>query len=169
MMATKQAPLHIFCGYAHEDEPLFHELKKALAILTWQEVIRIWHYRDLQPGAQWEYEIEREFNIADIILLLISPNFMASDYCYSKEMHWAITRRTTGAACVIPVLGKPTPGWETTPLSQLQALPTGLEPIISIPISCIEPLPFLFIFSLSITRYRFFLQYVSPGKLASDI
>lgn len=131
MVVIKHAPLRIFCGYAHEDESLFHELKKSLAILIRQEAISVWHYGDLHPGAQWEYEIEQELNNADIILLLISPNFMASDYCYSKEMNWAITRSMTGAARVIPILGKPTPGWEATPLGQLQTLPTGLLPIVS--------------------------------------
>src|SRR5256885_4877589 len=90
--AMQRTPLRVFCGYAHEDEALFHELDTALAILKQQKAINIWHYRNLLPGAQWEWEIERELNTADIILLLVSPAFMASDYCYSKEMQWALTR-----------------------------------------------------------------------------
>lgn len=54
---------------------------------------------------------------------------MASDYCWGKEMHWAITRHTVGEARVIPILLKPTPGWETTPLGTLQALPAQAQPI----------------------------------------
>jgi len=121
--------LRIFCGYAHEDQALFQQLKKALAVLIRQEAVSIWHYGDLLPGDQWEYEIERELNTADLILLLISPAFIASDYCWSKEMQWAITRHTIGEARVIPLLLKPTPGWETTPLGALQALPTMAKPI----------------------------------------
>lgn len=127
-MATQQSPLRVFCGYAHEDKSLFQRLKKALEVLRRQEAISIWQYGDLPPGAQWEQEIERELNTADIILLLISPAFMASDYCWSKEMQWSIARHSTGEARVIPIILKPT-DWKTTPLGALQALPKDAKPI----------------------------------------
>lgn len=76
----EQVPaLRVFCGYAHEDQALFRHLRSALAVFIRQEAVSIWHYGDLLPGAQWEREIERELNTADIILLLIGPAFMASD------------------------------------------------------------------------------------------
>lgn len=126
----EQAPApRIFCGYAHEDNVLFQRLKTALAVLIRQEAVSIWHDGNLLPGAQWECEIERELHAADIILLLLSPAFMASDYCWGKEMHWAIIQHNLGEACVIPILLKPTPGWETTPLGTLQALPAQAQPI----------------------------------------
>ena len=128
-MGERVPALRIFCGYAHEDNALFQRLKTALAVLIRQEAVSVWHYGDLLPGAQWECEIERELNTADIILLLISPAFMASEYCWSKEMQWAITRHALGEARVIPILLKPTPGWETTPLGTLQALPARAQPI----------------------------------------
>ncbi len=128
-MEAQTPALRIFCGYAHEDQAHFRQLKAALAVLIRQEAVSIWHDGDLLPGDQWEYEIERELNTADIILLLISPAFITSDYCWSKEMHWAITRHTIGEARVIPILLKPTPGWKTTPLGALQALPTEAKPI----------------------------------------
>jgi TIR domain len=130
-MTAQQLPLHIFCGYAHQDKPLFLELKKSLAVLWRQEAIHIWHDGDILPGAHWDNEIEQQLNTADIILLLISPNFIASDYCYNKEMEWALTRGTTGAARVIPILGKPTPNWEKTQIGQLQALPANGPAITS--------------------------------------
>jgi hypothetical protein len=128
-MEEQAAALRVFCGYAHEDNALFQKLKTALAVLIRQDAVNVWHDGDLLPGAHWESEIERELNTADIILLLVSPAFMASDYCWSKEMQWAITRHTTGEARVIPILLKPTPGWEATPLGALQALPTDAKPI----------------------------------------
>lgn len=130
-MGEQAAALRVFCAYAHQDKAIFEQLKTALAVLIRQEAVSVWHYGDLLPGAQWEREIERELNTADIILLLISPAFIASDYCWSKEMQWAITRHMTGEACVIPILLKPTPDWETTPLGALQALPTDAKPIIA--------------------------------------
>lgn len=128
-MGEQAGALSVFCGYAHEDKALFEQLKTALAVLIRQGMISVWHDGDLLAGAQWEREIERELNTADIILLLISPAFIASDYCWSKEMQWAITRHMTGEARVIPILLKQTSGWETTPLGALQALPTHAKPI----------------------------------------
>jgi hypothetical protein len=128
-MATQPPPLHIFCGYAHEDKALCEQLKTALAVFTRQDAVSIWHDGDLLPGDQWEREIERELNTADIILLLISPAFIDSNYCWSKEMQWAITRSMTGTARVVPILGRPTSGWKTTFLGKLQALPTNVKPI----------------------------------------
>ncbi len=128
-MEGQTPALRIFCGYAHEDQALFEQIKKALAVLIRQDIISVWHDGDLLPGAQWDSEIEREMNTADIILLLISPAFMASDYCWSKEMQWAITRHTIGEARVIPILLKLTSGWEATPLGALQALPAHAKPI----------------------------------------
>ncbi len=130
-MGEQLVALRVFCGYAHEDQALFQQLKKALTIPIRQQTISVWDAGDLLPGAQWKSEIEHQLNTADIILLLISPAFMASDYCWSKEMHWAITRHTMGEALVIPILLKTTPDWETTPLGALQALPTGAKPITS--------------------------------------
>lgn len=123
------AALHIFCGYSHDDEALFQQLKKTLVIPIKQEAISIWYDRELLPGSEWDAEIERQLNSADIILLLVSPSFMASEYCWSKEMRWAISRHDTGDAYLVPIIAEPTPGWETTPLGTLLALPTDAKPI----------------------------------------
>src|SRR6266487_5470021 len=89
-MATQPSPLRIFCGYAHEDTVLFQQLKTALAVLIRQDAVSVWHDGDLLPGAQWESEIERELNTADIILLLISPAFMALKCIFDEKVRRAI-------------------------------------------------------------------------------
>ncbi len=119
-MNTQITPLRIFCGYASKDEALFKQLHTP---------INVWNYRDIPPGAEWDSEIEHQLSTADIIILLLSPSFIASEYCWSKEMQWAITRHTAGDARVIPIILKPTPDWETTPLGSLQALPVDAKPI----------------------------------------
>ncbi|HVB21551.1 MAG TPA: toll/interleukin-1 receptor domain-containing protein [Ktedonobacteraceae bacterium] len=128
-MNTRVTPLRIFCGYASKDEVLFKQLHTALAVPIRQEPINVWNYQDIPPGAEWGSEIEQQLSTADIIILLVSPSFIASEYCWSKEMQWAITRHTAGEARVIPIILKPTPGWETTPLGSLQALPVSAKPI----------------------------------------
>ncbi len=85
-------PVKIFFCYAHEDEELLNKLKTHLAPLQWQGLIETWHDRDISPGTEWEEEIKGQLNTAQIILLLVSPDFMASKYCYSIEMKRAVER-----------------------------------------------------------------------------
>src|SRR2546425_6936853 len=97
-------PLEIFCCYAHEDEALLNKLKTHLKPLQRQGLIDIWYDRDITAGTEREREIDSHLNTAQIILLLISPDFMASDYYYSVEMKRALGRHESGEARVIPVI-----------------------------------------------------------------
>jgi len=120
----------IFFCYAHEDELLLNQLKRQLRPLQRQELIDVWHDRDINAGTEWEQEISQHLNAADIILLLISPDFMDSDYCYCVEMKRAIERNEHGEAHVIPIILRPV-YWQVEPLDKLQALPKDSLPITS--------------------------------------
>src|SRR5579863_6395499 len=100
-------PLKIFFCYAHEDEALLNKLKTHLRPLQRQGLIEMWHDRDINAGTQWEREIDKHLNIAQIILLLISPDFMDSEYCYSKEMFRALELQKRDEAQVIPIILRP--------------------------------------------------------------
>ena len=128
-METGARPVHIFCGYAHEYKSLFEQLNEHLAVLRSEEYIALWHYGEILPGAEWESAITHHLDQADLILLLISPSFMHSEYCRGKEMRRAIERHKTGEVHVIPILLRPTPAWEATGLGGLQALPTHANPV----------------------------------------
>ncbi len=123
-MATK-----IFFSYAHEDELLLKKLKTHLRPLQRQGLIDVWHDRDISAGSEWEQEIDKQINTANIILLLVSPDFMNSDYCYSVEMKRAMERHARGEARVIPVILRPV-YWHNAPFGRLQALPTDAKPIV---------------------------------------
>ena len=84
--------IEIFFCYAHEDEELLKGLAKQLQALKRQGIIDMWYDRDISAGSEWESEIDKHLNSAQIILLLVSPDFMASDYCYSKEMRRTMIR-----------------------------------------------------------------------------
>jgi len=120
----------VFICYAHEDEPLRQSLEKHLRVLQRQGLINVWHDHRISPGANWEQEIDISLNNAHIILLLVSPDFMASDYCYSIEMKRALQRHEQGLARVLPIIVRPV-HWQTTPLGKLQALPTDARPVVS--------------------------------------
>src|SRR5437588_11104297 len=122
-------PLKIFFCYAREDEPLLNKMKAHLAALQRLGFIDMWHDRNISAGTEWEREINKHLNEADIILLLISPDFMVSDYCYSKEMKWAMNRHEHGEARVVPVILRPVDSWKEAPFGKLQALPRDAVPI----------------------------------------
>jgi hypothetical protein len=121
----------IFFCYAHEDENLLKKLKAHLIPLQRQRVIDLWHDRDISAGSEWEQEISQHLNAAQIILLLVSPDFMASDYCYGIEMQRALERHQRGEARVIPIILRPV-YWQGI-LGNLQALPTDAKPVRSWP------------------------------------
>lgn len=121
-------PVEIFCCYARKDQPLLNELKSHLSPLQRQGLVTLWADTDINAGSEWEREIKRHLNTAQIILLLVSPDFMASDYCYSKEMKLALERHQRGDARVIPIILRPV-YWQGA-LGKIQALPTNAKPVI---------------------------------------
>ena len=122
-------PAKIFFCYTHEDEALLNKLKTHLRPLQRQNLIDIWYDRNIGAGSVWEEDIKHHLNEADIILLLISPSFIDSDYCYSIELQRAIERHKGGNVRVIPIILEYV-YWQFEPLSSLQALPTDAKPIM---------------------------------------
>lgn len=129
---TKKAakPIEIFYSYAHEDEALRNQLNTHLATLRRQGLITEWYDRQIQAGAPWSSEIDTHLKTAQVILLLISPDFINSDYCYSIEMDYALQRHNKGEARVVPVLLRPV-DWKGAPFEKLQALPRDARPVIA--------------------------------------
>ena len=122
----------VFISYSIEDEPLLKELETHLAILRRQGVITTWNEQDISAGAERQREIDFHLNTNQIILLLVSANFLASKYCYGVAMQRAVERHNAGEARVIPIILRPA-HWEVTPFGKLHALPTGATPITSWP------------------------------------
>src|SRR5712692_3640397 len=133
MPETPGAPkqeIKLFYCYAREDKALRDELEIHLSNLKRQYHLTNWHDREILPGENWEQAIDTHLSTSHLILLLISPNFIASDYCYGKEMAKALEREKAGTCRVIPILLRPT-DWENAPFSHLQLLPTDARPVTS--------------------------------------
>lgn len=128
-MAVNQA-LEVFFSYSHRDEILRDELAKHLSIMKRQGTISAWYDRQITAGSEWAGEIDDHLNSARVILLLISADFLASDYCWDVELKRAIERHEAGDACVIPIILKPV-DWSGAPFSKLQALPKNAHPVTS--------------------------------------
>jgi CheY-like chemotaxis protein len=125
-------PVDLFYSYAHEDEKLRDELDGHLALLRRKGVIRPWHDRGIVPGQKWDEAIDARLSTADLILLLVSMDFLNSDYIWGKELATAIARAERGDASVVPVLLRAV-DIEGAPFAQLQGLPTDLRPVTSWP------------------------------------
>jgi ABC-type branched-subunit amino acid transport system substrate-binding protein len=127
-MINKPQPVSMFISYAHEDEPLRKQFEKHLSLLQRQGLVSAWHDRQITGGTNWAEVLDRHLNSASIILLLISADFLASDYCYGIEMRRALDRDKAGQAQVIPIFLRPV-DWKDAPFAHLQALPTNTRAI----------------------------------------
>jgi TIR domain-containing protein len=121
-------PIEIFFSYAHEDETWRAKLSKFLRRLERDGEIQSWHDRDISGGKEWEKEIMTHLNTAHIILLLISQDFIDSDFCSGVELKQAMERHKAGTARVIPIIVRHS-DWQGTSFAQLQALPRDGKPL----------------------------------------
>lgn len=116
--------LEVFISYAHQDQQFRNELDKHLSNLRRQGIISSWSDGDIAPGTEWQRQVINHLDTARIILLLISADFMASDFCYSIEMTRALERHRANEARVLPIILRPT-DWKDAPFAALEVLPTG--------------------------------------------
>ena len=123
-------PAQLFYSYSHKDEKLRDRLKVHLSALKREGIISGWHDRKIGAGTEWKDAIDDNLRSANIILLLVSADFLASDYCYDVELKYAMDRHEKGQARVIPVILQPC-DWKTTIFAKLQALPTNGRPVIT--------------------------------------
>jgi hypothetical protein len=126
-------PVSIFISYSRKDEALMRQLEKHLAPLRRSILISSWHDGCIISGEEWEPQIKKNLEEAQIILLLISVDFINSDYCYNVELTRAIERHKFGKVRVIPIILRDC-DWQMLPvgnmlLGKLQALPQSALPI----------------------------------------
>jgi len=123
----------VFFSYSHADEALRDQLEKQLAMLRRQGVIETWHDRRIGAGQDIDHAIDEHINRDEIILLLVSPDFLASDYCYDIEMKRAMERHHAGKAIVIPVILRAC-DWHHAPFGKLNATPRDGKPVTQWPV-----------------------------------
>lgn len=121
-------PVRIFISYSHKDRAAHERLVSHLAPLRRANRIAPWTDREILPGTDWSTAIDDHLATAQIILLLVSASFVASDYCFEKEMRFAMTQHEAGAARVIPIIIRPV-DFSGTPFARLQALPRDARPV----------------------------------------
>jgi hypothetical protein len=126
--AMPDKPIEVFFSFSHKDESLRDKLANHLKIFERRGIISGWHDRQITAGSEWAGQLDEHLNTAQVILLLISDDFLASDYCYDIEMQRALERHDNGEARVIPIILRPC-DWQDAPFGKLQALPKDLLPV----------------------------------------
>ena len=124
--------INLFFSHSYRDRHFRRKLEKHLAVLQREGLIADWHDREIAAGDEWKSEIDRHLLSADIVLLLVTADFIASDYCWSEEIKKVLERHQRGEARVIPVILKPC-SWGNTPFGGLQAVPKSARPVTSWP------------------------------------
>jgi internalin A len=121
-MEARSEAVRVLISYSHRDDNLRNELQTHLKLLQRQGIIDAWDDRQIDAGDEWKRKIDDNLERADIILLLVSADFIASDYCYEIEGKRALERHDNNEACVIPVIVRDV-NWSGAPFAKLQALP----------------------------------------------
>jgi len=134
---TPAAPVTLFYSYAHEDEALRDELQGHLKLLERRGLLAPWHDRQIVLGAHWSGAIDANLRNAELVLLLISKDFIESDYIWGTELAVAMQRQAEHEAVVVPIIVRAVDlepdDAQDLPFLKLQALPTDLRPVTSWP------------------------------------
>jgi len=123
-------PVRVFFSYSHEDDKHRFALEKHLKMLEREGLVESWYDRKILPGEDWATSIDRELARAEIILFLVSADFLASEYCWGVEVKTAMERHEKGEALVVPVLVRAC-DWQSAPFGKIHGLPKNVKPVTS--------------------------------------
>ena len=125
---TNPDSVRLFYSYSHRDEQYREQLEAHLAALRRQNLIEEWNDREIVPGQEWQGVIDNKLEASKVILLLVSADFINSDYCYETEMRRAVEKHERREAIVVPVIIRPA-DWHETPFGRIQAIPKDGKPV----------------------------------------
>ena len=120
--------MKVFISYSHKDDAALERLHTHLAVLRRDGRIEGWFDREILAGGEIDAEVGERLEASGLFLLLVSPDFLASDYCVEREMERALERHRSGEARVVPIIVEPC-DWASTPLRDLKALPRDGKPV----------------------------------------
>ena len=123
-----QQPIKLFISYAHEDQEYLDRLLIQLASMQRKNLIENWSDKAIAAGDKWDDAIKRAIEEASIVLFLVSPHFLASDYIHAVEVQKAIAQSQLDQSVIVPIIIRPC-DFEDSDLSDFQALPKGAKAI----------------------------------------
>lgn len=120
--------MKLFISYSHKDESFMEEFEEHLSQLKRNKIISLWHDRKLVAGGDWKGGIDSNLESSDVVILLISPSFLASDYCCEIELAKALEMHDSSQAVVVPIVIREC-DWTEGQFSKLQALPKDAKAV----------------------------------------
>ena len=117
----------IFVSYSHLDTPAMERLRTHLAALM-RDGVSVWFDGDLDAGDQLSTGIARALRQADIFVALLSPDYLASNYCWNIEYRRAMNRRARGSMRVVAAVVRPC-DWKSTRAAGFKLLPRDGRPV----------------------------------------
>jgi len=118
----------VFISYSHKDEAHREDLEEHLTMLKREGIIEVWHDRKITAGSEWKNAIDENLDSAQITIFLISPSFLASDYCHDIELKRALERHESGLTKIISIIVRAC-NWQSAGFSKFQALPKDAKPV----------------------------------------
>ena len=120
--------LKIFISYSHKDEAILERLRIHLAMLRREGVVETWDDREIRAGQRVNETIADAHDASTVFMPIVSPDFLASVYCYEKEMQTALEKAEQGKMTIFPVIAEPS-DWLASPLQKFKAVPRDGKPI----------------------------------------
>lgn len=120
--------MRAFISYSHRDAEALDRLHTHLKPLVREGQIETWFDRDILAGDELDADITEQLETCELFLLIVSPDFLASDYCVEREMQRALQRHDAGEARVVPIIIEPC-DWTSSPLRKLKAVPKDGKPV----------------------------------------
>jgi hypothetical protein len=127
-------PIDVFISYAAADDALRDTLEKHLSMLRRDRLIEAWHHGRVGAGVDWKQERDKRLRAARVVLLLVSPDYLASDRLWDEEVRLALARADRGEALVIPILLRSCV-WKSARFGRRKPLPASGKAVTSWPIA----------------------------------
>lgn len=111
-----------FISYSHKDEKYLERLKVHITQLQREHLVESWTDQEIHAGAALDKTINDQLQASELFIALLSPDYIASNYCYEKEFEKALEMQSQGSLHIVPVIVEPCE-WQNTPLAAFKALP----------------------------------------------
>lgn len=118
-----------FISYSHHDSAALDRLHVHLAVLRRENLISEWFDRDILAGDDLDGKIADRIESSSLFLLLVTPDYLNSEYCFGREMARALERQAAGEARVIGIIFEPC-DWQSTRLRSIKVLPRDGKPVV---------------------------------------
>lgn len=117
-----------FISYCHADEVMLQRLHVHLANLKREGLIAEWTDEEIPAGGNLDTHISESLNTSQLFICLVSPDYIASNYCYEKEFGTAHKMEIEGKITIVPIIVEPC-DWKSTPFGKIKALPKDGKPV----------------------------------------